>query len=338
MKNLFLISFLILPITTFAQFDLTVGLAYDWDELITRDQEKIRQSTDKYFTKLIQKDIQGFWESCHPQFKEQTPFIAFKEIGKIISELIPSHESIEFIDAKKVEYTDPPGTVKFSTGGSVNQDDPNYLQFYTLAGIEVQSIVLFKVNSAPISKMITMKLGYENASFKLTNFQINSCSFNGRDAEYYIDLAKKWENKISSVPEFLALNMAYRLAYLGQGTASKKIIDLTEKIQELQKNEELIHEIKKWNVGNSNYDIFNVDFIETRSDITPNISYLSQVELGDNTTTSEANQLFQHFSNKYPDLVLEFEKFVFTAYEEYPALPTKEYKYFRVIMDINENQ
>ena len=132
--------------------------------------------------------------------------------------------------------------------------------------------------------------------------------------------------------------MAYRLSYLGKGTVTSRMIDLTEELQTLHKNTELISEIKKWHVNDSIYDIINIDFLETQSDITPNILYISKVELGEESTTKEAEILFDYMTKKYPDLVKEFGRFMFTAYEEYPALPTKQYKLYRAIMDINEKE
>jgi hypothetical protein len=302
MKHLFFTLILFFPIISAAQFDLSVGIAYDWDDLDKKDKERIKQSSDNYIRKLVQNDVEGFYELCHPKFKEQTPFIAFKEIGGIIANMISSNENVEFIDAKKVVYTEPPQISKFSTGGSIDKNDPSYLQFYTLAGIENQSISLFKVNRKPISKMITMKFGFEEDEYKLTSFDINSCSVNGKDAQYYINIANKWENEESGFPKFMALNMAYRLSYLGQGTSTTTMIELTEKLQTLQKNTDLVNEVKKWDINDSIYDVFNVDFIETQSDITPNVIYLSKVELGENSTEDEVKHLFKYFTDKYPEL------------------------------------
>ena len=114
------------------------------------------------------------------------------------------------------------------------------------------------------------------------------------------------------------------------------MIEITEEIMKLQKKKELIQEIKKWDVNSDVFDIINIDFLETKNDITPNIQYLSNKSLGKKPTTKEVERLFTYFTEKYPDLVNEFEKFMFTAYEEYPAIPTKQYQLYRVIMDLNE--
>jgi len=116
------------------------------------------------------------------------------------------------------------------------------------------------------------------------------------------------------------------------------MIEITEDVMKLQKNTELIQEMRKWNVNSDVFDIIKIDFIETKSDITPNIQYVSKKGLGKKPTTKEVEMLFTYFTEKYPDLVNEFEKFMFTAYEEYPAIPTKQYQLYRVIMDLNASK
>ena len=318
--------------------DISIGISYDWDQLEKLDQVLIQEASERYLMKLADNDIKGFWELCHSKLKETTPFVAFNEVGMLIGNMITSMDSLEFIDGKKVTYTSAPMTSKFTTGGSLDKSNPTYLQFYTLAGIENQSLSLYKLKNKPLSKTITMKFGLEDSIYKLTSFEINTSSIIDKDANYYINLAKKWESNKSSLPRLIALNMAYKLSYLGKGASTRNMLDLTEKLQLLQKDSELILEIKKWNVNDSIFDVINVDFIETQSDITPNIIYLSKVELGEKSTEEEVKILFKYFREKYPDLVQEFERFMFTAYEEYPAIPTKQYNLFRVIMDINEVQ
>lgn len=315
--------------------DVSAGIAYDWNQLDESDQTLIKQSSDKYLDKLAENDIKGFWELCHSKFKETTPYAAFQEVGLLMTEMITSVDSLDFIDAKKVVYTSAPKTSRFTTGGSLDKSNPTYLQFYTLAGIENQSLTLYKLNKQPLSKIITMKFGLDDSIYKLTSIEINTTSVNTKNAKYYINIAEKWKSKESAFPRFIALNMAYRLSYLGKGTLTSEMIGLTEELQTLQKNSELIKEIKKWNVNDSLYDIINVDFLETQSDLTPNIIYLSKVELGEELTEAEVTTLFKYFKEKYPDLVEEFGMFIFTAYEEYPVIPTKQYNFYRVIMDLN---
>ncbi len=331
-----LIVFLIIPIIGHSQNDFAVGVGYDWSQLEQKDKDLIKQSSDKYLRKLVANDVEGFWELCHPDFKRVTPLSSFKEMGKIISEMIPTMEMIEFIDAKRVVYKTTPKSSLFSTGGSIDKSNPTYLQFYTIEGIIDQSISLYKVKVKPLSRVIALKLGLEENEFMLTRFDINTCAIDDKDADYYLNIAREWENNNSQFSRFVALNMAYRLSYLGQGTSTSTMIDLTKSIQELQKDSVLITEIKKWSVNDSIYDIINTDLIETKSDITPNIIYLSKVPLGEESTKNEVKILFKYFSEKYPDLVNEFKKFVFTAYEEYPVLPTKQYKMYRVVMDVDE--
>jgi len=335
-RNLILTFTLAIPFLGFCQNDYSVGMAYDWEQLDKSDQVLIKESSEKYLLKLAENDIKGFWELCHSKFKETTPFVSFNEVGMLIANMITSIDSLEFIDGKKVIYTSAPKTSQFATGGSLDISKPTYLQFYALPGIENQSLSLYKLKNRPLLKTITMKFGLEDSVYKLTSFEINTSSILDKGAEYYIALAKKWRPKESLFPQFIALNMAYRLSFLGKGTSTSKMIDLTEELQVLQKNSKLISEIKEWNVNDSIFNIINVDFLETQSDVTPNIIYLSKVELGEKSTEEEVIILFEYFRDKYPDLVQEFERFIFTAYDEYPAVRTKQYKLFRVIMDINE--
>ena len=311
----------------------SVRIAYDWDQLESADQKLIKESSQRYLLKLAKKDIKGFWELCHPKFKESTSYVSFQEIGLIIADMFPVIDSIEFIDAKKIVYTRAPETSQFSTGGSIDKSNPTYLQFYTLAGIENQSLSLYKLNVQPLSKIITMKFGLVNSIYKLTSLEINTSAVNNNDANYYYEIANDWISKDSNLPRFVVLNMAYRLSYLGKGTSTSKMLEITEEIQSLQKDNKLIEEIREWNIKDSNYDIISIDFLETQSDITPNISYISKKKLGKRSTIKEVKVLFEYFENKYPYLVEEFKAFIFTAYEEYPALPSKQYPFYRVIMD-----
>jgi hypothetical protein len=334
-RSLFFSISIAFPLMIFSQEDYSVGMAYDWDQLEKNDQELIRNASERFLQRLVADDVEGFWKICHSKFKESTPFVSFKEVGNIIAQMITSMDSLEFIDGKKVTYVDPPKTSQFATGGSLDKSKPTYLQFYTLAGIENQSLTLYKLKSTPLSKTITMKFGLEDSKYKLTNLDINTSGVGEKDADFYIELAEKWDDAQSSLPRFVALNMAYRLSYLGKGTSTSKMLDIVEEIQVLQKDTELVSEIQKWNVNDSIYDVINIDFLETQNDITPNIIYVSKNELGENSTKEEVTVLFEYFKERYPGLVQEFEKFMFTAYEEYPALPTKQYKYYRVLMNIN---
>ncbi len=337
-KKLILSFLLFIPILVYSQDDQIVSIAYDWEQLSSSDQKNIKVSAEKYLEKLAKKDIKGFWESCHPILKGKIPLIAFQETGNIIANMIPSMDSLQFIDAKKVEFSTEPKNARFSTGGSVDKNNPTYLQFETVAGIKNQGLVLYKLNNKPLSKIITMKFGLVDSMYELTSFEINTSSIYNKNADYYSGIANKWSSNKSLIPQFIALNMTYRLSYLGKGTFTSKMIDITERIQTLQKNSKLTYEIKKWTIKDTVYDIINIDFLETQSDVTPNIIYISKVVLGEKTTKDEVKVLFEYFKEKYPDLVNEFRKFMFTAYEEYPAIATKQYKLYRVFMDINENK
>jgi len=335
-KKLLLTIILTIPIFAISQNDTQLGItyiAYDWVQLKQKDQELIKKASEKYLAKLIKNDIKGFWEICHSKFKETTPFESFAENGKIIAEMISSIDSVEFIDAKKIVFSNAPKISQFSTGGSIDKSNPTYLQFYALPGIEDQSLSIYKVNSQPLSKMITMKFGFEDKEYKLTSFEINSCAIKNKNAKYYMDIADKWKVKESKLPQFIALTMAYRLSYLGKGTSTSRKLMLTEALQELIKDSMLISEVKKWVVNDSIYNVIQLEFLETRSDITPNIIYLSKVKLGEKSTKDEVKILFKYFMDKYPDLIEEFKIFAFTAYEEYPVIKTKQYRFYRVIMD-----
>lgn len=332
-KKLIIILITGLPLIGFSQDDVSAGIAYDWNQLNKSDQDLIKQSSQKYLVKLADNDIEGFWELCHSKFKESTPLISFKEVGGIIARMIQDIDNVKFIDAKKVVYTLEPTSSQFSTGGSLDKENSTYLQFYTLAGIKNQALSIYRINSKPLSKAITIKFGLEDGDYKLTSIEINTNSVNGKDSNYYFKIANEWEKKESKFPQFIAINMAYRLSYLGRGTSTSLSLSAIDTLQKLQKNTALISEIKKWNVNDSLFDIINVDFLETQSDLTPNIIYISKVALEEESTRREVKILFEYFKNKYPDLVKEFGMFMFTAYEEYPILKTKQYKYFRVIMN-----
>lgn len=332
-KKLIIILILGLPIIGFSQNNVSVAIAYDWNQLGKSDQDLIRKSSQKYLVKLANNDLEGFWDLCHSKFKASTPFVSFKEIGKIIAGMIQDIDNVKFIDAKRVVYTIEPASNQFSTGGSLDKENGTYLQFYTLAGIKNQALSIYNIDNKPLSKAITIKLGLENGEYKLTSIEINTNSINGKDANYYLKIANKWAAKESKLPQFIAMNMAYRLSYLGRGTSTRLSLQVMDTLQKLQKNTALISEIKKWNVNDSIFDIINVDFLETQSDITPNIIYISKVELSEERTRKEVEILFDYFNDKYPDLVKKFGMFMFTAYEEYPAIRTKQYKYFRVIMN-----
>ena len=254
--------------------DLILGTSYDWDQLEEKEQSLIKASSEVYLKKLAENDIKGFWEASHAMFKASTPFVAFSEVGLIIANMITSTENFKFIDAKKVTYSTVPETGRFSTGGSLDKTNPTYLQFYTIGGIQNQSLSLYDYKNNPLSKTISMKFGLEDGTYKLVSIEINTNSIENKDAEYYSKIARKWESFESMLPRFIALNMAYRLSYLGKGTVTSRMIDLTEELQTLHKNTELISEIKIWHVNDSIYDIINIDFLETQSDITPNILYI----------------------------------------------------------------
>ncbi|MBL4703996.1 MAG: hypothetical protein JKY54_05715 [Flavobacteriales bacterium] len=251
---------------------LLISTAYDWNQLEKSDQKLISESSEKYLIKLVENDLEGFWELCHSKFKKTTSLVAFQDFGKLISNLLGSMSNLDFIDAKKVVYSQAPAMSRFSTGGSADKTDPTYLQFYTLPDIDIQVLSIYRLNSSPLAKTITMKFGLEKAMYRLLSIEINTSAINKKDANYYIDISNKWKSKKSAFPQFTTLNMAYRLSYLGKGTSTNAMIKITEDLQAFQQNPEFINEIKTWNINNSTYDIISVDFLETQNDITPNIN------------------------------------------------------------------
>lgn len=315
---------------------MTLGISYDWEQLDSNDQKLINEASKKHLQKLVEKDIKGFWELCHSEFKKTTPLSAFTEIGNILSNIINSIDSVEFIDGKKVIYTVAPKTNQLVTGGSLDKSDPKYLEYYTIAEIKNQALTIYKLKSYLLSKNITMKFGLEGSIYKLTSIEVNTSAINNKDAEYYFDLAKKWEFNQSMYPRFIALNMAYRLSYLGNGTNTYRMIQLIDEIKTLKSDSILLSEIQKWNINDTIFEIINIDFLETQTDVTLNITYVSKAGLGEKPTTIEARKLLEFHKSKYPEFVKEFERFLFTAYEASPVNRTKQYRYYRVAIDINK--
>ena len=333
---LFISTLLSAYLSSFSQEGYSIGVAYDFDQMSENDQNLITSASQSYIELLVNKDTKGFWEACHSKFKESTPFVSFSQMGEIIVEMIPRKDSVIFYDAKKISYMEAPVTSQFATGGSLDKSHPKYLQYYTIAEIKEQAISLYETKDDGYSKMITMKFGLEDSKYKLTNFEINTSKIENKDARYYSNLATEWMTKETKIPSVLALNMAYRFSYLGRGTQTAKSIEITEDLQKQQMDSELKKEVTTWIVDRKEYTIIKLDFLETKSDISPNILYLSKDELGDKTTNKEAHKLYDYMKQKYPDLTKEFRTIMFTAYAEYPALPTKNYKYFRAVLSIDD--
>ena len=97
----------------------------------------------------------------------------------------------------------------------------------------------------------------------------------------------------------------------------------------------LKEELEYWEIDDESYRIINIDLIETLSDISPVIMYISKVELGEKTTTEEAKILLKYLLENYPMLSKEFEAVLFQAYEEFPLLQTKRYNYYRVPLKLS---
>lgn len=277
--SIFVILFLTYS-SSFSQNGISVGISYDFDQISESDQNLIISASESCITSLVNKDLKGFWDACHSKFKEATPYVMFSQMGEILIDMIPSKDSVVFYDAKKVSYTEEPKMGQFAVGGSLDKSHPKYMQFYTIAGIKEQSISLYRVNNSGYSKMITMKFGLEETKFRLTNFEINTSKIDDKNVDYYLKLATEWEKKDTKIPSFLALNMAYRFTYLGKGTQTLKSMEITEKLQKLQNSAEFKKEVSIWLIDSTEFAIINLDFLETKSDISPNLIYVSKEVLG----------------------------------------------------------
>ena len=325
-------------LTLKAQDELSFGIGYDWSDLDKIEQQSIELTAEKYLTMLHEKDLENFWNECHLQFKTSTPKISFLQIGALISEAIPSYDSLTLINVKVTKFNSPPNQAQLSVGGTLDRNDPNFIQFYTSEGVKEQVLLIYRTNTYPIDRSLAIKLGLDGDKYKLLRFDINSRAFNNKDSKYYEELAQKWKSKDSKIPYFFAQYLAQRFNVLGQGIASHDFLRTSEEIKIIQSDTSFINNVRNWRVNDIDYNIINLDFTETQEDITPTIIYLSKQELGEKKTTKEASLLFDWFKSKYPDLVDEFKVFIFQAYDEYPALQTKQYKYYRVIKRLDKKE
>ncbi len=332
-KTLIVMLIISLPLIGYSENNNLAGTTYDWGELDKAEQDLIKTSSQEYLTKLVDNEVNEFWNLCHSRFKAVTPLVLFKPVGGNLADLIQDIDKIKFIEGKKIVYSSAPTSSQLSKKGSFDNESLTNLQFYTLAGIKNQVILIYQIEDKPLSKSITIKLGFENGKYKLTSIELNTNSVNGKGADYYYGMTNEWAGKESKFPQFIAASMAYRLSYLGRGTQTSLSLNIINSLKKLEKNKELYAEIKQWNIDNSIFEIVNVDFIETENDLTPNIIYVSKVKLGKEATRHEVEVLFEYFKAKYPGLVDEFGSFMFTAYEEYPVVSTHEYKCFRVLMN-----
>lgn len=322
-------------INLYAQEGLSFGIGYDWNEISTDEQVKIQDAVRNYISMLHSKDFDSFYNDCHSQLKTSTPKISFRQIGEMIAEAIPVYDSLSFINGKITKFDSPPKIPHFSVGGTLDKNDSNFIQFNTVADVKEQVLLIYRTKTLPIDRSIAIKLGLEDGRYKLIRFDINSCAFNNKDSKYYENLANEWKTKDSQIPYFFAIYLACRYNYLGQGIASHDFLKISDELKIIQSDTSFVNKVMSWNVNGELYDIINFDFTETKSDITPTIIYVSKEKLGEKSTQKEADKLFDWFQKQYPDLVNEFKVFLFQAYEEYPALPTKQYQYYRVIERID---
>lgn len=342
MKKRGILKFLVLIITIcytsniFSQVNIAKGVGYDWDELTNEDQKKIIQATQNYVELINSKQFDNFWESTHSIFKSSTPKLTFKQYEDYLSSVACPTDSIKFINAKKIVYTNPTIVGQVVTGGSLDTDDDNYLQFTAFPNILEQVIVVFEIPVSPIKKSLVLKFGVENEKYKLTNIEINSRSVGEKDTQYFKDLSVKWKLNENLLPEFLALYFAYKLSYLGKDVKNKDHVEIVGKLALIQKNQSFADEFSKWEIDKEIYDIVNFDLLETKYDISPKFLYVSKNKLGKETTTKEARKLLNYLTKKYPMLKNEFDVFLFQAYEEYPKNPLKQYKCYNVPLNLNE--
>ena len=56
---------------------LTIGIAYDWDQLDEIEQSQIETASKKHLKALVDKDVTGFWQMCHSKFKKSIPPYGF---------------------------------------------------------------------------------------------------------------------------------------------------------------------------------------------------------------------------------------------------------------------
>lgn len=326
----------ILTISLSAQEGLSFGIGYNWDDISKDEQVKIQDAVKDYISKLHSKDLDGFWNDCHSLFKTSTPKITILQIGETIADAIPVYDSLSFINGKITKFDSLPKTSQFSVGGTLDKNDSSFIQYNTVADVKEQVLLIYRTNTLPVDRTVAIKLGLEEGKYKLIRFDINSCAFNRKDSKYYENLANEWKTKDLQIPYFFAISLAYRYNYLGQGIANHDFLRISDELEIIQSDTSFVNKVRSWNVNGEKYDIINFDFTETKGDITPTIIYVSKEKLGEKSTQKESDKLFDWFQKQYPDLVNEFKVFIFQAYEEYPALPTKEYQYYRVIERIDE--
>ncbi len=332
MKKIINLTFLILlSFSSYSQFGTNTGIGYDWSDLNTDEQELLEKRAMFYINLLKEKNVDEFYSACHPKFKEFLPKVSFTEIGGLLADNVATSEKTQRTLGKKVVFNSAPTNAQLAIGGSLDQTQSDYLQFIAVAGIKEQAILVYDLGGSPLQKAIIIKLGLDKNKFKLIAIDMATTSFNGKNADHYWSLSEEWNQPNQKVNKYLALTMAYRLSYLGQGNVGSMGSKVTAEFQKMQIDTAFVKSVRNWKVDDRNVSVINYDFIETRNDLTPNIMYISEEKLVEKSITKEAQRLYQHLSKDVSNFASEFPVVMFQAYEEYPALKTKQYNYYRAI-------
>ncbi|MBI1306311.1 MAG: hypothetical protein GC181_06825 [Bacteroidetes bacterium] len=311
--------------------DQNMGFAYDWEELEDSEQQQIERASEYFLNCLVQQNIKGFWDSCHLHFRLQNPYSSFAQTGNQFAQLVANADSIVFINGKKVDYLWKPNDFKPTTGGIWSEGDDEYIKYLSLPGMQNQALTVYRVYSKNISRNVIMKFGKEGSSYHLGTFEIFNCAIGLKDASYYLQVAEKCSGLKLKMPQYLALQMAYRFSYLGNGTETKALKEISQKISVLAENPSLKSEFDNWKVNDSVFNIITIDFFESPDMVAPNVVYLTKSGIGEFQTNKEADMLMAYLKKTYPELTAAFPKMVFTAYEEYPADPNRQYRNFKVL-------
>ena len=287
------------------------------DGMSEEERDAIHQAAFLAAHRLRDGDLEGLWESIHPQARVDSQRDAFTEALTAMQRRLNQVEELEVVASSVVDVRGGASALTRVRCGS--DTDPNAFTLITNAGDEDVAVVLLRSKGSPFGYATTVQLRRREKDWRVLGIHVGLDAYRGRDAASYQNLADAYVQQQQTVEAYLILAVAQQLANRGGSLKLDLALGLADKVDAVENSKEFQQQLGVWEVGGRRYDIQGFAVTATQSDLSAVVRYVTPTGLIQEALDQEADALLGHLQMQHPELAKRFDAVVFEAYDSSTA-------------------
>ena len=319
------------------------AVCYNWENIAAAEAAQLDSTAMALISAIVDIQPEKLWRDCDPVFQTDISQDKFTDFTLTLAERIVSLQHIRRTDGKIVE-TQSKLTAPVSIAcGSNKSGRDDYFEIRLWPEIQKTAVIFYELNSEQIVRNVVLVMAKrKNSPYRLLSLYVTPATYFGKNAEYFENLAQTAVAAGNQTSGYWFYHCALLLSQTGPVIRSNQSIRLQQATAALQEKPRFQESISQLNLNGVRYPIFTFYFIELENRLVPLVAYLSRYDgtAKDTDTTSkieaEAKQICQSLQKSNSDFFDEFPSVMFQAYFEPPADPTKQYPYYKIMVDANE--